>query len=98
MALARVHVMYRSMTISFACESRDERASIASTLSILEPSIVSPYTQSIMSTKAATKKIVVAGGNGFLGIYTTNPLDLTQANISIQVAASAKQQPHEAGK
>jgi uncharacterized protein YbjT (DUF2867 family) len=33
-----------------------------------------------MSTKAATKKIVVAGGNGFLGTYTLNPLDPTQAN------------------
>ena len=62
-----------------------------------------------MSTKAATKKIVVCGGNGFLGMPLSNPLQLhcldtaqyrerVKANTPTQEAASAKQQQHEAGK
>jgi hypothetical protein len=53
---------------------------------------------------AAKKKLVVCGGNGFLGIWNSKTKSFGSrysylvANMSLQVRASAKLRPIEAGR
>lgn len=82
----------------FACESAARELSIASVL--LDPNTSNPiHTSSNRHVHQSSHKKDCCRWRQWLPRYaTTNPIHLPQANTSSQEAASAKQQPHEAGK
>jgi hypothetical protein len=55
----------------------------------------------IFTYTMAAKRLVVAGGSGFLGSHTSSPgawADVRHAKLLLQVPGSANLQLHEAGR